>query len=308
MNNNLNRKNFHRKKNGDIQENNPCCDEPNITPKEGDRVCINCGTVIGRNVVGFEQRAYTFDEVNKRKTTEKKWRDIGPRTFIDKERKDSRGQTLDAKGKTLFNRLDKIHRSLIDSLERNKWEAKPKLRLLVSKLNIPEFIKETAWRIYIECAKQKLTMGRSIIGFVAASLYAAIRIHELPRLLDEVCDSELVPRKAVHHALGLLIKSVLPSLGLKYKPITSKQLIYRFGNDLELPMSIQKEAANLLNSALKKGLNNVGKDPRGLAASAIYIVAKGSLYRRTQAEVADVAKITEVTLRSRAKDLRKYLH
>jgi transcription initiation factor TFIIB len=300
-------RNYTRQRIGNKQENIPCCDEPNIASRDGNLVCINCGTVEGQDMVSYEERAFTIQEVNKRKRTEKKWRDIGPRTFIGKERADSKGNLLNAAGKTLYNRLDKIQTSLIDSLERNKWEAKPKLELLCSKLNIPTYIKETAWRIYIEAAKLKLTMGRSIIGFVAASLYSAIRIHELPRILDEVSDSELVPRKTVHHALGLLIKIVLPKLGLKYKPITSTQLVYRFGNDLDLPMSVQKEAAKLLEQASKKGLNNVGKDPRGLAASAIYMAAKSSNTRKTQAEISYIAKITEVTLRSRAKDIRECL-
>lgn len=292
------------------EEENLCCSEQNISPKDGNLVCTNCGTVIGTELIGVEQRAFTTEEVNNRKRTEKRWRDIGPRTFIGKEKIDSRGNVLQAQKKTLYNRLGKIQSSLIDSLERNKWEAKPQLEQLASKLNIPAYVKETAWRIYTAAAKKKLTMGRSIIGFIAASLYASIRIHELPRLLEEVCDSELVPRRPVHQALGLLLKDVLPTLGLKYKPITSRQLVYRFGNDLKLPINVQKNAIDMLETAAKKGLNNVGKDPRGLAASAIYIAAKNSkgiADRRTQAEISEIAKITEVTLRSRAKDIRKYL-
>lgn len=293
------------------QENNQetisCCNVPNVIPKDGNLVCINCGIVSGKEFVGFEQRAFTADEVSKRKRTEKKWRKIGSRTLIGNERKDSNGNLLSSKDNTLFNRLNKINKSLIDSLERNLWEAKPKLNLLASKLNIPVFIKETAWRIYGECAKKKLTMGRSIMGFVTASLYAAIRIHGLPRILDEVCDSELVNRKTVIHALSLIFKEVLPILNLNYKPITSQQLVYRFGNDLNLPMTIQKCAADMLKIASKNGLIKAGKDPRGLAASALYIAGKNSENnsdRRTQAEIATVAKITEVTLRSRAKEIR----
>ncbi|MFX1259674.1 MAG: transcription initiation factor IIB family protein [Promethearchaeota archaeon] len=308
MKTNISRNISHWNRKENNQENNPCCKDPNISTKDGNIVCFNCGTVIGKNMVGIEQRAFSLEELNKKKTTEKRWRDIGPRTFISKEYVDSRGNLLEAKDKILFKRLDKIHGSLIGSLERNKWEAKPKLKLLSSKLNIPTYIRETAWRIYCECAKKKLTMGRSIIGFVTASLYAAIRIHELPRLLEEVCDSELVPRKTVHQALGLLVKEILPILGLKYKPITSNQLVFKFGNDLKLPINIQKRAANLLNRASKKGLNSNGKDPRGIAASAIYMAAKSSDNSRTQGEIAHIAKITEVTLRSRAKDLKKYLN
>ena len=94
--------------------------------------------------------------------------------------------------------MAKIQGSLVSSLERNFWEAKPKLQLLATKMNIPPQIVETGWKIYSEVAQQKLTMGRSIEGFVAASLYAAIRIHDFPRLLEEVVDVAMIPLYAVH--------------------------------------------------------------------------------------------------------------
>ena len=42
-----------------------CCDNPCIESREGDNVCLNCGMIIGRNLVGNERRAYTVEEVNK---------------------------------------------------------------------------------------------------------------------------------------------------------------------------------------------------------------------------------------------------
>ncbi|MBD3341227.1 MAG: hypothetical protein GF353_19125 [Candidatus Lokiarchaeota archaeon] len=282
-----------------------CCSNPCIESKDGNQVCINCGLVIGRDIVSQERRAFTAQEIENRKRTETRWREFGPRTLITNARKDSKGQAINAKGKTLFSRLSKIQKSLISSIERNFWEAKPKLNMLASKMNIPEHIKETAWRIYTVVAEKKLTMGRSIDGFVAASLYAAIRIHEFPRLLEEVCDVAMTPRRTVHRSLGLIVKEVLPKLGLKYKPITAEQLVFRFGNDLSLNMKTQQKAINMLQRATKNGLRRTGKDPKGFAASVIYMAARNTSDRKTQAEVSEVAKITEVTLRSRVKDIKR---
>ncbi len=58
-----------------------CCPSPAIESKDGDNVCLNCGTVLGRNLVGNERRAYTVEEVNKRRRTEPRWREFGPRTI-----------------------------------------------------------------------------------------------------------------------------------------------------------------------------------------------------------------------------------
>jgi transcription initiation factor TFIIB len=285
-----------------------CCDDPSITSKDGEIVCTNCGMVRGKNLMEKEARAFTQKEREQRKRTEIRWREFGPRTVLPNTRKDSKGKNIMPKGKTLFSRLSKIQRSLVSSIERNFWEAKPKLNLLTSKLNIPEHIKETAWKIYSVVAKKKLTMGRSIDGFIAASLYASIRVHEFPRLLEEVCDACMTPRHTVHRSLGIIIKEVLPEIGLKYKPITAEQLVFRFGNDLGLPMEIQRKAINMLIRASKNGLLRSGKDPKGLAASVIYMAARPSEHRMTQAEVSNIAMITEVTLRTRAKQIKSKLH
>ena len=258
-------------------------------------------------MVSHERRAYTPDEVRNRRRTEPRWRCFGPRTVITSIKSDAKGRQLPAKKQVLFARLSKIQGSLINSLERNYWEAKPKLHTLANKFPIPDHIVETAWKIYTEVARQKLTMGRSIEAFVCASLYAAIRIHNFPRLLEELCEASLAPFRFVHRALTLIIRNVFPVLNLKYKPIEPEPLVYRFGNDLNLSIGVQKTAAKLLSEASKNGLHRMGKDPKGLAAAAIYLVVRNSKERKTQTQIAAVARITEVTLRTRAKQIKNYL-
>jgi len=275
-----------------------CCEDPNIEERDGNKVCLNCGTIIERTYVGNERRAYTAEEVQTRRRTEPRWRDFGPRTMLPTTKTDSKGKSIGPKEQALFSRLSKIQNSLISSIERNFWEAKPKLKMLTSKLNIPEYISETAWKVYSIVAKKKLTMGRSINGFIAGSLYAAIRVHDFPRLLDEVCEASLTPRRTVHRSLAMIIREVLPELGLRYQPITAESLVFRFGNELGLPMRVQKTAIDMLRKASENGLKRTG---------CIYIAAKDGSIRKTQSLVADVAKITEVTLRSRAKQIKRKL-
>jgi transcription initiation factor TFIIB len=308
----MNRRNEYKLKsnNNNFQikdRNEPCCDNPKITIKHGERVCINCGVTRGRDIVDTEKRAYTKREIEKRKRTEIRWRRFGPRTVISDARKDSKGQKIRPKGKSLFSRLSKIQNSLISSIERNFWEAKPKLNLLASKLNIPDYIKETAWKIYTLVVKKKLTMGRSINGFIASSLYSAIRVHEFPILLDEICDASMTPRHIVHHSLGILVKQILPELNLKYHPIRPEQLVFRFGNDLGLSIEVQRKASKWLQKSTKNGLKRIGKDPRGFAAAVIYMAAKTTNERLTQSEVSEISNITEVTLRARIKEIKKTL-
>ncbi|TXT65137.1 MAG: Transcription initiation factor IIB [Promethearchaeota archaeon] len=281
-----------------------CCEDPRVENKKGEVVCVHCGTVHERDIVALKRRAYTAEEVEKRRITEPRWRRFGPRTTIPSATKEDR---MSPERKTLFSRLSKIQKSLVSSIERNFWEARPKLKMLTSMLNIPKYIEETAWKIYAEAAKKQLTLGRTIKGFVAAALYAAIRVHEYPRILDEICDAMMISRHKVIKSLGLIIKKVLPELGLKYHPITPKKLIYRFGNEADMSLQIQKKAYDLLKKTVEAHMQTGGKDPRGFAAAALYMAAKSTPDQRTQSEMADIAGITEVTLRNRLKDLRKYI-
>ncbi|TFG26719.1 MAG: hypothetical protein EU532_09175 [Promethearchaeota archaeon] len=282
-----------------------CCAEPCVEIRDGNEVCLNCGITFQRNYVGNERRAYDAEEIKNRRQTEPMWRDFGPRTILPNRKIDYTGNSINAKNALLFSRLSKIQRSLITSLERNLWEAKPKLKMVISKLNLPEYVKDTAWRIYCEVAKKKLTMGRSIDGFIAASLYAAIRIHEFPKVLDDVVDASMTPRHTIFRSLSLIIKEILPELNLKYHPITTEHLVYRFGNNLNLPINIQRDALNLLAIVSKNKSIWIGKDPKGLAASVIYLIAKQNNRKITQKDLASIAGITEVTLRSRIKDIKK---
>lgn len=53
-------------------------------------------------------------------------------------------------------------------------------------------------------------MDRSIDGFVSASLYAAIRVHEILRRLGKIYKACIISRRAVIRSLGILINEVLP--------------------------------------------------------------------------------------------------
>ncbi len=76
---------------------------------------------------------------------------------------------------------------------------------------------------------------------------------------------------------------------------------------LSLSIKIQKDAANLLRQAGRTGLKIMGKDPKGLAAAALYMAAKATPERKTQTQIADIARVTEVTLRTRAKQIKEHI-
>jgi len=290
-----------------VEEGPSCCDSPKISKEDGFRVCLNCGLVYSRILDHSPRRAFTQEEIQKRKSNERVYSPIGPRTIIRGSR-DARGTLLSPKYKSKFNRLAKIHRSLTTSYERNLWIALPNLTRLQKRLGIPEAVAVDALRIYTETVKKKLTMGRSIDTLLSASIFAAVRVHRIPTTAEEITKVAQISKKKVMKSYRLILMEVLPKLGLKTKPFSSERYVDKFNEELKLSMKCRNIAVKIIEKARESGFNSAGKDPKGIAAATIYISSKICNENRTQKEISKLACVTEVTLRMRVKDLQKYVN
>jgi len=120
---------FTQEENGDIpsdlddheffkdDEEEYCCDNPEMSEEDGFNVCLNCGTVYGRILDDSPQRAFTQEDIQKRKSNERVYSHNGPRTIIRGGR-DARGNLISPKYKSKFNKLAKIG----ESSNRNDFE------------------------------------------------------------------------------------------------------------------------------------------------------------------------------------------
>src|SRR5207247_994344 len=86
----------------------------------------------------------------------------------------------------------------------------------------------------------------------------------------------------------------------KLLPPSPRDYIARFCNRLELDMDVQRKAKEILDKVEKDELAS-GVAPSGVAAATIYISAILCNKPCTQKEVAEVAGVTEVTIRNRYK-------
>ncbi|MHA1619321.1 MAG: transcription initiation factor IIB [Promethearchaeota archaeon] len=282
-----------------------CCSDSQITTASGFIVCQSCGMVFDRVYENTARRAFTSDEIRNRKTNEPVYSPIGPRTVI-RGRIDSKGTLLKSQYQSKYSRLGKIHRSLTSSYERNLWIALPNFQKLQEKLGLPKPVVKDSIRIYKNAVKEKLTMGRSIDILMAASIFASLKIHGIPRVVEEIVEVMDVNKKNLVKCYRLLLMRILPKMGIKVGHLGPVRYIEKFGEDLGLPMQVRTDAVRLMRKAKSNGLLIEGKDPKGLAAAAIYISSHLHNYPRTQNEISMLAFVTEVTLRMRCRDLQKY--
>ncbi len=282
-----------------------CCENPHVVENEGYLVCFNCGTVLSRVYDNSPRRAFTMDEISRRKTVEPVYSPIGPRTVI-RGNTDSKGSLISAQDQLKFTRLGKIHRSLTSSYERNLWIALPNFQRLAERLSLPETVVKDAIRIYQEAVKLKLTMGRGIDILLAGAIFVALKIHGIPRMVEEivrVCD---LNKKNVVKCYRLLLLQIIPKLKIRITHLDSFRYVDSFGEELLLPMNVRQSATKLIRKAKNNGLIVEGKDPKGIAAAAIYLSAAYFQFPKTQNEIAKMSHITEVTLRMRCRELKKF--
>ncbi len=226
--------------------------------------------------------------------------DKGLSTMIDWRDRDSHGKDLTPKRRAQIYRLRKWQRRIrvSDATERNLAFALSEVDRMSSHLALPRNVREAAALIYRKAVEERLIRGRSIEGVAAAALYAACRECKVPRTLDEIADVSRVSKKEIGRSYRFIARELLIHL----RPTSPTDYIPRFGSELGLSGEVQSKAIELLKEATKKGLTS-GRGPTGVAAAAIYIASVLSGERRTQRDVADVARVTEVTVRNRYKEL-----
>ncbi len=286
-----------------------CCEAPHLIVSEGEEKCCNCGLVWGQHYVSHGKRVFSKEEMKNRTQNEIRFNEVGARTVLRIDSYDTKGSTYKQNTRILFKRLSKINNSLIGGEERNFWEARPKLKMISSKLFLPNHIKQLAWKIYKLSVKKELIKGRSIVEFIAGALYVSARIHKFALLLEEISEVSLIRKGKIHKSVGYIVREVISDLNLNFRPLTIKQLIFRFGNGLDFPLDILIKAYKIYLEARLRGFNINGRDPRGIASACMYLSSKKPGYSsRTQKEIAGALKISEVTLRTNKNQLMKNLH
>ncbi|MDP8012822.1 MAG: hypothetical protein RAK22_01835, partial [Nanoarchaeota archaeon] len=201
-----------------------------------------------------------------------------------------------------FYKLKKWQPRISTAYERNLKFAMTELRHASNQFHVPEIVQEEAAKMYREAITRRLVRGRSMESVVAGALYAAARKYRRPITLDEISETFGVEKKDVGKAYRLLCRE----LGMKILPTSPKDYIYKFGAALNVSNKTITDAIKLLNEAEEKGLTS-GKGPMGIASAVLFIALQINKERKTQRDVANVAGITEVTIRNRYKELHSAL-
>ena len=267
---------------------------------------MNCGYVVDDKITdtGPEWRAFNSEQKTKRTRVGAPLtytiHDKGLSTLIDWHNQDTYGKNLQPNQANQVFMLRKWQRRIrvADASERNLAFALSEMSKISSALNLPKSILETAAVFYRKAVKKRLIRGRSIQGVAAAAIYMSCRKCNVPRTLDEIAAVTYVGKKEIGRCYRFLGKE----LGEFIPPVFPSRYISKFSNQLLVAGKAENVAATIIEIAKNLHLTS-GRGPTGIAAAATYIASILVGERKTQREVANIANVTEVTIRNRYKEL-----
>jgi len=269
-------------------------------------VCMDCGFVVAAKLAdrGPEWRAFNDEQRAKRARVGAPLtftiHDKGLSTMIDWHDRDIYGKRLSPGQKAQIYRLRKWQRRIrvSDATERNLAFALSEISKIANNLSLPKNILETASVIYRKAVKERLIRGRSIQGVTAAAIYVACRQCRLARTLEEIAQASNINKKEVGRSYRFLVKE----LDYFIPPLKPSQYVTKFSNQLTMQGKVEEIAHKILATAKELKLTS-GRGPTGIAAAASYIASVLTGERKTQREIAEIAQVTEVTIRNRYKEL-----
>jgi len=269
-------------------------------------VCMACGYVLVAKMAdqGPEWRDFDAEQRAKRERAGAPAtftiHDKGLSTTIDRHDRDVHGKRFPQGQKAQIYRLRKWHRRIrvSNATERNLAFALSEISKIANNLNLPRNILETASVIYRKAVKQRLVRGRTIQGVTAAAIYVACRQCGVARSLEDISQASPISKKEVGRSYRFLIKK----LHFYIRPVKAGQYINKFCNQLTMQGEVEDIAHRILLVAKELKLTS-GRGPTGMAAATSYIASVLTGERKTQREIAEIAQVTEVTIRNRYKEL-----
>lgn len=275
----------------------------------GEQFCHDCGFVIEELVQESGPERNTSKDERDDKTrvgmpTSLAIHDMGLATRIGAVDRDVTGKPLSSHTRHEMKRLRiwDSRSQMNEQTDKNLRHAFIQLDKLKDKLTLSGAVVEKAAYLYRKALLKSLVRGRSIDGVLAAAVYAACRDIEMPRTLDDVAKAINIKRKDLTKNYRMLVNE----LDLKMPVVSSITCLSKIANKINASEKVKRYAIEILKNANTQRIT-AGKDPMGMAASALYISCVKYDVDVSQKDVAMAAGVTEVTIRNRYKDMRKSL-
>lgn len=280
-----------------------------------EHACESCGLIVHEDNIdhGPEWRGVSDTDEQKRRVgaplTDLQ-HDNGLATSMGSPKRDGYGNTLPAQRRERMSRLKHLNKryKTKNAKERNLQRALNEIKRMGSALGLNTHVQETASQLYRECLRKDMLLGRSIEGMASACLYAASRICNSPRTLDEFRPVSLVATPDTGKNGGCEIERayryISKELDVAITPPDPRQYVNRVVNALNTDneQQLHNTAVDVIDAAENANIHS-GRAPMSIAASAVYIATGIHEEHVSQATIADIAELSPTTIRARYQEL-----
>jgi transcription initiation factor TFIIB len=272
--------------------------EPNVVEDvhSGDMVCRKCGLVI-EPIIDQRTEWRTFanedgDDPSRVGGPSDPFLDSLPLNVSISRRDGGSGMSRELnraqmKAQTLSN----ADKALLDAFRQ--------IENFCNRSQLPQTITDAAKRVYKK--NEKNMRGKSSEIIIAAAIYMACRIENVPRTMKEICALTTVSKRDIGKCVRKMSETNKEKIGV----IKANDFVARFCSNLDLGMKVQKAALLLIEKAKEKSLV-ASKSPVSIAAAAIFMVSQLSDTPKSQKDVAVVAGVAEPTINNAYKDFYQF--
>lgn len=262
--------------------------------ERGEVVCNSCGLIIEDRKMDTHtsgKRAYSMEDINEKIQNGLPISDLIPDislcTLIDKNKIHNPELKRAAERD---NHLSWKYRNLL--------MATTELKRISHNLGLPGHIRGDTLKLYKKTFEKNLLRGRSILGMLAACIYYTCKDLGVPRPFNEILNSSSASKERIMMCYKTLVKE----LNLKTTAIDPILLIPKYIAELGLSPDLEKLVIKFIQS-FQKSNSMTGVNPKGICAGGIYLACKLKNIKINQRFIANTIGITEVTLRSRYREI-----
>lgn len=277
-----------------------------VDPVRGERVCDNCGFVVDEGLLDQGPDWTTFegdDRIRVGPPPSVMVPDRGLGSMVGNGLRDAKGNPIDAHSVAALNRLRRVSRwTRYDRTERALAPGLAQLSSLSSRLGLAPVFRERSAILLRQTIQAGLSRGRSMDAIVASVVYLAAKQLGAPRGLHELAEATGV----TVHRISLTAKVVARELGLFSRASRAEDFVPRFASQLGLDARVGERALSLVAQG-KNAKVLEANSPVGIAAGALYLASEELDVPLTQAQIARLTGVSEVTIRKHYRLLRDFL-
>jgi transcription initiation factor TFIIB len=189
-----------------------------------------------------------------------------------------------------------------DSIEKNLVTALQYITRTAIDLSLPNTALEKATLTYKRIIEKGLLKGRSMKAVCATAIYIGCKESKTAITIRDIANSTKANPRKISHSY----RSIIKQLDMSVQTTSVGNYASEIATRLQLSTR-NKEVAEKILEALDSSNRFAGKAPTGIACAVIYISSLLTGEKRTQREIAEAAKITETTIRSRCRELERIL-